>query len=215
MKMKHLNKKNFTCYEANKFASKTVALMLLSFILMIPDGICQQVSSVQKGNVGLAVSSVFNSDGYGVQYLPSVYYKKNRNTYFAALLIQKQKANVSGIQLNYEYTLVTPDEADAKGLELFCFVAGLYHNNALLGKQALHNESMANPEYVGASQLHFKSVEVYTGFGLRIKLFKNVKWVNSLGAGGYSSFNSPQHLYYENHNMGLYLKTGISIDLKK
>ena len=213
--MKNLNKKNFTYSAVNKLASKTAALMLLSFVLIVQCGTCQQTTSIQKGNFGLAVSSIFNADGYGVQYLPSVYYKKNRGTYFIAPLIQKQKANVSGVQFNYEYTLIAPGEADAKGLELFCFAAGLYQSNALLGKQALRNESVANSEYVGASQLHFKSVEAYTGFGLRIKLFKNVKWVNSIGAGGYASFNFPQHLYYADHNLGLYLKTGISIDLKK
>ena len=213
--MKNLKKKNFTYSIVNKFTSKTIAIMLLSFVLIVEQGTCQQTASIQKGNIGLAVSSMFNADGYGVQYLPSVYYKKNRNTYFIAPLIQKQKANVSGVQLNYEYTLVAPGEAYAKGLELFCFAAGLYQNNALLGKQALHNESLANCEYKGAFQLHFKSVEAYAGFGLRIKLFKNVKWVNSLGVGGYASFNFPQHLNYESHNLGLYLKTGISIDFKK
>jgi len=213
--MKNLNKKTFAYSTIDKFTAKTAALMLLSFVLIVQYGVCQQYTPIQKGNVGLAISSMFNADGYGVQYLPSVYYKKNRSTYFVAPIIQKQKANVSGVQLNYEYTLVTPDETDTRGLELFCFATGIYQNNALLGKQTLHNEGVANPEYLGASQLHFKSAEAYTGFGLRIKLFKNVKWVNSIGAGGYASFNFPQHLYYTDHNFGLYLKTGISVDLKK
>ena len=213
--MKNLNKKDFTYKAVNKFITKKTMVVLLGLVLMVQYGKCQQVSSVQKGNIGLAVSSMFNADGYGVQYLPSVYYKKNRNTYFIAPIVQKQKANVSGVQLNYEYTFLAESEADGNRLELFCFATGIYQANALLGKQAVHNESVANPEYVGnVSQLHFKSAEAYTGFGLRIKLFKNVKWVNSIGAGGYASFNSPQHLYYADHNFGLYLKTGISIDLK-
>ena len=212
--MENSNKKTLAHLTVNLFTVKTMALTLLSFVLIIQYGACQQSSFIQKGNFGLAASSMFNADGYGTQFLPAIYYKKNRNTYFIAPIVQKQKANVSGVQLNYEYTLVTPDEADTKGIELFCFVTGLYQSNALLGKQTLHNEGVANPEYLGASQLHFKSAEAYTGFGLRIKLFKNVKWVNSIGAGGYASFNFPQHLYYADHNFGLYLKTGISIDLK-
>src|ERR1700741_1605316 len=213
--MKNLNKKNFTYKTVNKFITKKTIIALLGFVLMVQYGTCQQVSSIQKGNIGLAVSSMFNADGYGVQYLPSVYYKKNRSSYFIAPIVQKQKANISGVQLNYEYTFVAEGEADAKRLELFCFATGMYQANALLGKQALHNESVANPEYVGnVSQLHFKSAEAYTGFGMRIKLFKNIKWVNSIGAGGYASFNAPQHLYYADHNFGLYLKTGLSIDLK-
>ncbi|HXD94409.1 MAG TPA: hypothetical protein VNX01_14480 [Bacteroidia bacterium] len=213
--MKNLNKKNLTNKTVNEFITKKAMSVLLGLVLMVQYGTCQQVSSIQKGNFGLAASSMFNADGYGVQFLPSVYYKKNRSTYFIAPIVQKQKANISGVQLNYEYTFLAEDEADSKGLELFCFATGIYQSNALLGKQALQNESIANPEYSGnVSQLHFKSTEAYTGFGLRIKLFKNVKWANSIGAGGYTSYNSPQHLYYADHNFGLYLKTGISIDLK-
>jgi hypothetical protein len=224
MKMKYSNKKNFTYSAVNEFTTKkatknnctkNVFLILLTFILIAQYGVCQQSTSSQKGNFGLSASSMSNADGYGVQYLPAVYYKKNRSSYFIAPIIQKQKINVSGVQLNYEYTFLAEGEADAKRLELFCFATGLYQNKALLGKQALSNESMANPEYIGnPSQLHFKSVEAYAGFGLRIKLFKNVKWVNSIGGGGYGSFNFPGNLYYANHNLGLFLKTGISIDLK-
>ncbi|HXU25748.1 MAG TPA: hypothetical protein VN698_00845 [Bacteroidia bacterium] len=222
--MKNLNEKNLTPAVVNKCttkkefytSNKNLLLILLSFVLMAQFAFCQQTTSLQKGNLGLSASSMFNADGYGVQYLPSVYYKKSRSLYSVAPIIQKQKANVSGVQLNYEYTIVAPGEADAKGLELFCFATGLYQHNALLGGMALHNESVANPEFSeNVSQIHFKSVEAYAGFGLRIKLFKSVKWVNSIGAGGYASFNFPQHLYYAGHNVGLFLKTGISIDLYK
>ena len=226
--MNNSNKKNFTYSNVNAVTLKKVIgvslypfgrklfLLIVSLVFSIQYGICQQNTPVQKGNFGLAVSSIIDADGYGTQLLPSVYYTRNRGTYFISPIVQKQKSNVSGIQLNYQYTLVGEGEAYAKRLELFCFATGIYQNNALMGKHALLIESMANPTFTeNFCQLHFKSVEAYAGFGLRIKLFKNVKWINSLGAGGYASFNFPHHLYYENHNFGMILKTGFSIDLKK
>jgi hypothetical protein len=225
--MNNLNKTSFTYTNVNAVALKKVigaglcsfrkkiVLLAVSLVFSLEYGICQQNTPIQKGNFGLAALSIADADGYGTQLLPSVYYKKNRGTYYIAPIIQKQKTNVSGIQLNYEYTLVGEGEAYAKRLELFCFATGIYQNDALMGKHALCNESMANPEFSdNICQMHFKSVEAYAGFGLRIKLFKNVKWVNSLGGGGYTSFNFPCHLYYAGHNLGMILKTGISIDLK-
>ena len=226
--MNNLNKTSFTYSNVNAVALKKVIgfslysfgrklfLLAVSLVFSIQYATCQQNTPVQKGNFGLAISSIADADGYGTQLLPSVYYKSNRSAYFIAPIVQKQKSNMSGIQLNYEYTLVDEGEAYAKRLELFCFATGIYQNDALMGKHALCNESMANPEFSeNICQLHFKSVEAYAGFGLRIKLFKNVKWVNSLGAGGYTSFNFPCHLYYADHNFGMILKTGITIDLKK
>ena len=220
-----MNNKKFTYKVVNKFtktynlkiAAKSIVVMLLGFILSTQYSFGQQLASAQNGNFGLAVSGMFNADGYGIQYLPSVYYQKNRGTYFIAPIVQKQKANVSGVQLNYEYTFVAAGEADgAKGLELFGFATGLFQSNALLGKQAVYNEHMKYPESTeDVSKLRIKSIEAYAGFGLRIKLFKNIKWVNSIGGGGYASFNVPANMYYANHNFGLMLKTGISIGFKK
>lgn len=224
--MKTLNKKGFTYSMVNKFTSKnkkissitynkSIFLILLSFLLIAQYGICQQFTKAKKSGFGLAISSMINVDGYGTQYLPAAYYKKNRSYFFAGPTVQKEKLNVSGVQFNYEYSLVKEDDSYTKRLELFCFATALYQHNATLGKQTLRDESIANPEYTGnISQMNFKAVEVYGGFGLRIKLFKSLKWINSIGGGGYSCFNFPQHLYYANHNMGLYFKTGISFDLK-
>jgi len=225
--MKNLNKKNFNYSNANAVEPKKLMrlssyafgrklfILIVSLVFSLKYGICQQNTPVKKGNFGLAVSSIIDADGYGTQLLPSLYYKRNRNTYFIAPIVQKQKSNVSGLQFNYEYTLVSESEGYSKRLELFCFATGLYQNNALMGKRALLVESMANPEFSeNICQIHFKSVEAYAGFGLRIKLFKTAKWVNSLGAGGYTSFNFPCHLYYANHNFGMILKTGFAIDFK-
>ncbi len=229
--MKNSNKKNTTYSEVNKVSQKKITrsnsysfktkmlLLAVSFIFSLEYGICQQYSLVQKKNIGLAVSGMVGPDGYGILYLPTVYYKKNRNSYFMGPVIQNQKMNVSGAQLNYDYSIVNEGEGYYKRLELFCFVKALYQGNALLGKQTLCVENLANAENAkNASQAHFKSIEFYAGFGFKIKLFDNIKWVSSIGTGGYTSFNSPSRFYYaeySGHHLGIMFNAGISIDLKK
>ncbi|HEX7412550.1 MAG TPA: hypothetical protein VF411_00800 [Bacteroidia bacterium] len=183
------------------------------------NGFCQQAAPIQNKNLGLAVSSMVGPDGYGILYLPTVYYKSNRSSYSMGPVIQNQKMNVSGAQFSYDYSVVSEGEADNKNLELFFFAKGLYQGNALLGNQSLYKESLANSENsANASQAHFKSVEFYGGFGLKIKLFKNVKWINCIGAGGYANFDSPNRFYYSeysNHHLGVMINTGLSFAFKK
>ena len=83
----------------------------------------------------------------------------------------------------------------------------------MLGVKTLWVERMTNRTYDGDfSKLRFSSVEAYTGVGLKIKLFKNWKWVNSVGLGGYTSFNFSHNLYYRANNIGLILKTGVAVN---
>ncbi len=210
--------------KSNKIISTLIGKAILTTVVLLG---CNEISYSQQklfnetpSNLGIAVASQISANGYGSEYNPMLYLKNGRKSYFIGPVIQKQKLNVSGVRFNYDYTIVGEDaqgnEAYNKNLELFCFFIAAYHHNALLGKRALWEERMANREYDGDfSKLHFQSIEIYGGFGLKIKLFKNIKWVNCLGLGGYTSFNFPGHLYYNANNIGLILKTGISFDIKK
>jgi len=212
--------KNSKLKNASFFDKGKSLLLVLILLFITKQGQCQKPTIARNENLGFASSSMISANGYGGMYSPMVYYKKDRRSYFIGPIIQNQKLNFSGVQFNYDYTIAGEDapgnEADNKNLELFCFVTAAYHYNAMLGKRALWEEHMANSEYEGqVCNLRFKSVEVYGGVGLKIKLFKNFKWVNCLGLGGYSSFNFPGHLYYNANSLGLILKTGISFDFKK
>ena len=212
--------KNSKNTSATFFDKGKSLLLVISLLFITKQGLCQKHTIERNENLGFATSSMISANGYGGMYSPMLYYKKDRRSYFIGPIIQNQKLNFSGVQLNYDYTIVGEDVPETqpynKNLELFCFFTAAYHYNAALGKRALWEEHMANSEYEGnVCNLRFKSVEVYGGVGLKIKLFKNFKWVNCLGLGGYTSFNSPDNLYYKANSLGLILKTGISFDFKK
>jgi hypothetical protein len=210
--------KNLNIQIASPLIQGKLFLAAISFIFSM-NGICQKNMLVKNENIGIGATSMITADGYGGQYSPMVYYKKDRRSYFIGPVIQNKNFNVSGVQFNYDYTLAgedaTENETSNETLELFCFLTIIYQQQALLGSRTLWEESRTKQGYEGnAGKLQFKSLEVYSGIGLKIRLFKNFKWVSSIGVGGYTSFNFPGHMYYNASNLGLIIKTGVSFDLK-
>jgi hypothetical protein len=215
MKLKVKQMKNLK----NKNTMKSI-LLIVSFFFIAEYGFCQGPAITNNENLGFIASTMISANQYGGQYSPMLFYKKNRRTYAIGPVIQNQRMNFSGVQLDYKYTIVgvdvPGDEPYNENIELFCFVTAAYYNNALLGKRAVWEEHMANEGYEGdVCKLRLKSVEVFGGAGLKIKLFKNIKWVNSVGLGSSTAFHLPHHLYHEAINTGVILRTGISIDIKK
>ncbi len=213
--MKNLKNKNVAILNRAKSI-----LFGLSFLFIAEYGFCQGPVIEHNQNLGFIASGMISANQYGGQYSPMLYYKKTRRTYSIGPIIQNKTLNLSGVQFNYDYTIVGEDaignEAYNKNLELFCFITTSYYRNASFGKKAVWEEHMANQGYEGdVCKLRFKSLEFFGGVGLKIKLFKNIKWVNSMGLGSSASFNFPGHLYHDAFNTGLILRTGISIDFKK
>jgi len=212
--MKNTNQKN-----SSPFAKAKLILAAIGLIFTTENAMCQQNTPVRNENMGFSTSAMVSASGYGGRYVPMLYFKRNRQTYFIGPVIQNQKLNFAGFQFNYDYALVgedAPTKADNKNVELFCFFTSSYDFRALLGKRALWEEHMANSKYEGdPCKLRFKSVSMYGGIGLKIRILKNLKWINSIGAGGYTSFDFPGNLYYNASNLGLIIKTGISFDFKK
>ena len=196
-------------------------LLAMSLLFISHKGLSQyRKYNDHTENIGIAAMSSISANGYGGMYTPMLYYKKDRRTYFVGPVLQNQRLNLSGLQFNFAYTIAGQEargnEAYNENLELFCFLTSSYYFNAYMGKRTLWEEKRTNSGYEGdLCKLTFKSVEVYGGVGLKLKIFKNCKWINSVGLGGYTSIDFPGHLYYNASNMGLILKTGISYDFAK
>lgn len=212
----HLQIINNIKTKAMKHLNKSI-LIVLVFLFNKQYCSAQNNHLFQKGNFGFAANASVSADRFGGQYSPMFYYKKGRRSIFMGPIIQNKNLNLSGLQLSYDYTLAGKDvigsEPYNENLELFCFITSIYHCNATLGKSAVWEEKRAYNGYEGdPAKLRFKSIELYAGGGLKLKLFSNIKWMNSIGFGGYTSFNVPKTLCYENKSVGLLLKSGISFD---
>ena len=214
--MKTLSIKKFGfLFNKNAFA------FIMSLLFHVNYGICQKSCRPYNESIGFNASVMISVDGYGMQYSPTLYYKRDRQLFDVGLLIQSQKHNLSGVQFGYNYTLVGGDAPSdmltSKRLELFCFISSAYEHRALLGRAIINDEKTANKNLEGVDlcRLTYRSVEIYVGFGFKIKLLKNIKWVNSIGIGAYDSFGGHRLWCREQSACGLDLKTGISIEFGK
>jgi hypothetical protein len=205
---------------ASSLVCRTKALGLLTgFILLFTSVQGQIPYRLHNESIGISASALVNADGYGTQYAPMVYYKRDRQFFHLGVLIQDKKQNFSGLQFEYTYTIVGEDApmdiSTSRNMELFFFVSTAYHYKALLGSGALSEEHQAAPKLEGGDpcKLLLNSAEAFGGFGLKVRLYKSLKWVSNAGIGGYTSFGCPAHMFYEGSSIGFMIKTGLSIDL--
>jgi hypothetical protein len=176
--------------------------------------------TVTPGYFGIRGSAAIAASRFGTIYSPAFTYRSGRNTMsFGATLQRKDKFTLSGFQLTYEFTLLDPllhTDCNLEWFELYSFLHLGYHNRVFLGKQVCDEENFCNKELkADPAQLKLKAIEGYAGFGFRVKLYKNLKWFNVIGIGGYDVLGSTEGLFYSNCSAGLMVKTGLSYQFEK
>lgn len=165
----------------------------------------------RSGEFGIKLSSSFTESGIGVFYGGAVFYTTKRNTFSIGANFQKYKLHNSGIQLGYEFTILDEDETSINRVGFFTFINSNYNYNSMFGKSALDMEYRVTPQSAfNLDNAKFNTIETYVGFGLRINIFKKIKWVNAIGIGEYSMINTPKSIYHKMHSAGIFLSTGIS-----
>jgi hypothetical protein len=167
-----------------------------------------------KGNLGIRGTASISANRFGTLYCPSLFYKSERSLLSFGINFQERNSYATGLQLNYEYTLVDPSkdlDCNLEWLELYAFLNFNYHYNAFLGKSVCEEERYCNKELtVDPGKIKLKAIDNYIGFGIRIMLTQNIKWFNGVGIGAFNVFNSPDELFYNNKGLGLLMRTGIS-----
>ena len=82
-----------------------------------------------------------------------------------------------------------------------------------MGTSQIKVEKKIDPESsIDFNNVRLNTAEMYLGFGVRTKLVKGLNWVNSIGIGGYTTFNNIDILYREKSTICLSLKTGLSFE---
>ena len=149
-----------------RFPAALKFAMAIGLLLSPAFARAQQLTERTGYRAGFAVTACVAANGYGTQYVPAFYLRKNRQHWFFGPVVQKQKLNLSGFQLNFDYRLAggDPNENCSERTILFCFASVAGHSNARMGKQTMGIEQLANRSYEGdLSALRFRSVEGYTG----------------------------------------------------
>ncbi len=192
-------------------------LLLFIFLSSFHSSFGQTAATKIKG--GVSYLSQVSANGYGGATALMLYVRNGQRALFAGPVINNRKRTVSGIQFNYTYSLTGPEitgHADCE-IELFTFIDAAYHFNGYLGKRTLWEETGTNASSKenNIAGHRFKCVELFAGAGIRVPFLKRFKWNCAMGLGAYQSFDFPDklQLYYESRNLGLIIRTGISMDI--
>lgn len=191
---------------------------LLLFLLLSTSN-SSFAQSAAKIKTGLSFLSQVSANGYGGASVPMLYVRNGQRALSAGPVINNRKWIVSGIQVNYTYSLTGPEIKghEACEIELYTFIDAAYHFNGYLGKRTLWEENSINASSIenNIAGHRFKCIELFAGAGIRVPFLKRFKWAGAMGLGVYQSLDFPDklQLYYESRNVGLIVRTGISMDI--
>lgn len=216
MKTKLIQKSYRACVKRVKIITtligKEVAAVMAS-MLVISTGIAQHNPGSGKLIFGAGLAAQINANGYGSSYLPSLSLTKTRTTLNLSPIIQKRELNFAGIQVGCQYALTGEPVTGEREPELFLTVQSAYYADAIMGRNTLKNEYIANDRATEGKvdELRFTSAEVFAGVGLKVRLAGNLRWVSTVAMGGNTSFRFPrlQGMYFNGSNFGLSLGTGL------
>ena len=205
-------------------APKTLSLIkttvkLFVFTLLLSKTVLAQSGKEQV--FGFSASSTINSSGFGTTYSPGVFYSSGKHLFEVAPVFQKRDFNLSGVRLNFEYTVfdgakAVQNEYGNENLELFFFTGTNYHHSAILSKAQIRREELVargKETTIVFEELKYQAVESYAGFGLRRKLSKKIKWSNSIGFGAWYTIKGEKNIDREYSGPGISLKTSLLISL--
>ena len=176
------------------------------------------LSQSEPAKFGVSANSSISGAGFGTMYTPGLFYQKNDCKIELGMNVQKRKLNVSGMQVNFEYTLFDDskgcyEESLAGDIELFVFSTIKYNSNAYLSTSVIKKEKMINKDdKIPYENLKYTAIEGYVGVGLKIKLTENLKYNNSIGFGGWTTLKGENGLYRDYDGISICLTTGLSYD---
>ena len=191
---------------------KVKSKLILIAVMLITSTLLSQ----EKPRFGLVLNTITTGNGHGLIFSPGIMVSKGNSLLSLEMNIQKRQGNITGSQLNYEYSIYngtspTNVYCDRDLFDVFLYVNARYNQNQLLGENQIRVEKRVEPESsVKFENIKLNTAEMYVGFGVRTKITKHLKWVNSIGIGGYTTLNNSTVLYRENSSICLSLKTGIS-----
>ncbi len=195
-----------------QYTFKGVCILALSFSLNNA-----MHSQNEKTKFGISATTSMSGQGFGAMYTPSLFYKLNDCKIELGLNIQKRKFNISGMQINFEYTLFDESKeynnSCAGDLELFVYSTIKYNCNAYLSKSQINSEKMiVTDSKIPFDDLKFTALEAYIGFGLNVKLTERLKCCNSIGFGGWKTLKGERYLFRDYNGVSIMLTTGLALN---
>jgi len=134
------------------------------------------------------ISSDVSGSGLGTNVCPSIAFSHNESTFSVGANFQRNKFNLSGIQLNYRYILC---KSGNERIELFFSGNLTVHTSAHLSRRLVKIEQSyksVQPLY-NYGALCLKVIESYVGFGLKFNHTKKISTAFNTGFGGFGTIH--------------------------
>jgi hypothetical protein len=174
---------------------------------------------------GISVGSHVSGNAHGTMFDGSVSLYNGKNAFSAGACVQKRTMQVCGGSFNYTRILTGAENfserslrygVDDSKLQLFCYSTVSYFQNAALSYNAVKCEEalMKNQSEFpsNANAIKLSTAEISAGFGLNVKLSKQLVWSNYIGVGSYYHVNYTAGMYCEKAAPMLTLGTSLKLN---
>ncbi len=188
------------------FKIMVVCLLLITSVLN---------SSAQKTVKAIEVSSGVTGSGLGGNIFAGMSLTQGNSSLSFGANFQRQKFHLSGMQLNYRYTVACSEN---KKVELFFYGNLLIHSSAYLSQRSIRTEQTCRPEEVNNySKLSLKVIETYAGFGLKLNHTKRISTISDIGVGGFETLNKNYdiRMYRQKSGLALQFRLTLAVNLNK
>ncbi|MBC7864001.1 MAG: hypothetical protein IAF38_13575 [Bacteroidia bacterium] len=222
MKNNYSSSTAFSSKESKRNLKRIITAFVV-LIFLLPFNNKAQVKTIRDfapADKGLRMSFFVSAAGFGGLTSPQFYYEQKKLQVFAGPVLQKGFKHLSGGMFGCEYSVTgTEQKRDndwatyeyATNMQLFFFANAIVQRTALLSKMnADIEERVALREGTPIGIVRLKTLELYGGFGVRVNCLKSLKWIGSIGIGGYYTAKNSYNLYREKTALGIILNTGLS-----
>ena len=199
-----------TNQKVNSLFIKSVIIALITIIEFTNAN-----AQINKSNFDVTLSTTTTGNGHGLMFNPGLIFVSKNSSIALEFNFQKRKGNFAGTELTYEYSIYNGSSTsniycNGDVFDVFLFLIARYNTNQLLGESQIKVERKVDHEgSYDYENIKMNTAEAYIGFGVRTKIAKHIKWVNSIGFGGYTTLNNTDILYREQSTLCLTLKTGL------
>ncbi|MES2515776.1 MAG: hypothetical protein V4580_16605 [Bacteroidota bacterium] len=168
----------------------------------------------QKANGAIELASDVTGSGLGANLYVGATFIKGSSAISVGANLQRQKCNLSGMQMTYRYTV---GHSENEKIELFFLGNITAHSAANMSKRCIHTEQICSKERsIDYNTLSLKVIESYIGFGIKYNLTQRLHVICSIGAGGYKTLNDDydRKFYRPKSALGLRFRAGIAYSMK-
>jgi hypothetical protein len=194
---------------------------ILLFLFTLSSVNCKSQSTLaSQTKLGVLAGTQLSGNGHGCMYEASAELSNGNNCLSIGALIQKRKNQFAGVNLSYSRVVFGNDnhysfEDSGNNIQLFFYAKVQYIHNASLSfnRECLEEKyfKQSNDANVNFQNYKTSTVEAIAGFGLDVRVFRNIAWHNSIGIGAYNHLNYLQGMYCEKTGPSLVLSTSLKL----